>query len=433
MAKKPKTLDVPIGQLTESELNPRRTFDEDALKDLADSIAADGILQTLLVRPLRLVNGRELPGGYEVICGARRLRAATIAGAKTVPVRVRYDLDDVAALEAMVAENSQRADVAPLEESDAYEALLERGRDVAAIAAKLGRSESYVRARLRLQRLGPEGRMLLEHGLLTLTGALALAQLDAAPQRQAVEHMGPALRWPRVENWPDGFEGDEYGHWMPGVASGQHVRAAIKRACRVLAEAPWDLADAQLVPNAGACASCPRRTAAQAELFGDADGEDLCLDGACWEAKVDGWWTARRAELEAAGATVLEGDAGELSAKSREGPGVVLVTVVVAARRELTDVGREQNAHEVFDLLAELDALTADQLVAFEVIWSPAAEDDRMSTAELEALYPEVSRLDEVTVGGRVFCEYCGGPYPDELRACAHCGAPNPNPAHADA
>jgi len=130
---------------------------------------------------------------------------------------------------------------------------------------------------------------------------------------------------------------------------------------------------------------------------------------------------------------VLEGDAGELSAKSREGPGVVLVTVVVAARRELTDVGREQNAHEVFDLLAELDALTADQLVAFEVIWSPAAEDDRMSTAELEALYPEVSRLDEVTVGGRVFCEYCGGPYPDELRACAHCGAPNPNPAHADA
>ena len=311
MAKKPKTLDVPIGQLTESELNPRRTFDEDALKDLADSIAADGILQTLLVRPLRLVNGRELPGGYEVICGARRLRAATIAGAKTVPVRVRYDLDDVAALEAMVAENSQRADVAPLEESDAYEALLERGRDVAAIAAKLGRSESYVRARLRLQRLGPEGRMLLEHGLLTLTGALALAQLDAAPQRQAVEHMGPALRWPRVENWPDGFEGDEYGHWMPGVASGQHVRAAIKRACRVLAEAPWDLADAQLVPNAGACASCPRRTAAQAELFGDADGEDLCLDGACWEAKVDGWWTARRAELEAAGATVLEGDAAK--------------------------------------------------------------------------------------------------------------------------
>jgi len=137
--------------------------------------------------------------------------------------------------------------------------------------------------------------------------------------------------------------------------------------------------------------------------------------------------------VRASDGTVTEGEAGALSAKSHEGPGVVLVTVVVAARRELVDVRREQDAGEVFDLLAQLDGLTAQQLVAFEVIWSPSAEDDRMSTAELEALYPEVSRLDEVTVGGRVFCEYCGGPYPDELTACSHCGAPNPNPAHAGA
>ena len=59
-----------------------------------------------------------------------------------------------------------------------------------------------------------------------------------------------------------------------------------------------------------------------------------------------------------------------------------------------------------------------------EVVWSPAAEDDRMSTAELEQHYPELEKLDEKAIAGRVFCAHCSGPFPMELLACPHCGAP---------
>ncbi|MEZ4339877.1 MAG: DUF1517 domain-containing protein [Sandaracinaceae bacterium] len=112
--------------------------------------------------------------------------------------------------------------------------------------------------------------------------------------------------------------------------------------------------------------------------------------------------------------------------KSHEGPGAVVVTLIVAARRELLDVQRDADANEIHRLLASLRTSSVADLVALEVVWSPADENDRMSTAELEARYPELARLDEASVGGRVFCGYCAGPYADELPQCPHCGAPHP-------
>lgn len=313
--KKPKTLDVPIDQLTESTLNPRRTFDDRQVADLARSIEADGILQTLLVRPMK-VEGRTLDG-YEVLCGARRLRAASIAGLPQLPVRVRFDLDDDAdALEAMITENSQRADVAPLEEADAYQSLIARGRDVAAISAKLGRSESYVRARLRLTSLCAEGRALLERELLSLTAALALAQLDEAGQRELIHDLAEERAWPWVCSGPTdteqflrelGEERDEgiYGSRLPATA--KDIASTLRRHHRDLSKAPWSLEDAGLVASAGACTGCPKRTGAQAELF-DAGTDDTCLDRGCWESKIEALWCIRRKAAEAEGVTVAEGE-----------------------------------------------------------------------------------------------------------------------------
>ena len=122
--------------------------------------------------------------------------------------------------------------------------------------------------------------------------------------------------------------------------------------------------------------------------------------------------------------TVTRTDAGEHSAHPHEGEGVVVVTLLVAARCELIDVYEGTDATAVTELLTHLGALTPKQLVALEVVWSPAAEDDRMSTAELEGRYPELHKLDEESIGGRVFCDYCRGPYAEELLVCPHCGAP---------
>ncbi|MCB9627875.1 MAG: DUF1517 domain-containing protein [Sandaracinaceae bacterium] len=114
----------------------------------------------------------------------------------------------------------------------------------------------------------------------------------------------------------------------------------------------------------------------------------------------------------------------EQRASREEGEGVVVVTLLVAAHRELIDVADVTDANEVRHLLDQVIALDGDSLAVLEVIWSPADEDDRMSTAELEVLYPELRRINEQTLAGRVFCAFCAAPFAKELAVCPHCGAP---------
>ena len=108
--------DLPLSILTESKTNPRRFFEDSALKELAASIRSQGVLSPLLVRPLT-------ERSFEIVAGARRYRAAQLAEAETVPVRI-VNLTDAEALEAQLIENLQRRDVHPLEEAQGFRALL---------------------------------------------------------------------------------------------------------------------------------------------------------------------------------------------------------------------------------------------------------------------------------------------------------------------
>ena len=117
---------LPLSLLHESTTNPRRTFDETKLIELADSIRTHGLIQPITVRP----HGE----GYEIVAGARRFRASLLAEVPEVPVCIK-ELDDRAALEVQIIENAQRADVHPYEEASGYKRLLDLpGYDVAAIA-----------------------------------------------------------------------------------------------------------------------------------------------------------------------------------------------------------------------------------------------------------------------------------------------------------
>jgi hypothetical protein len=104
---------------------------------------------------------------------------------------------------------------------------------------------------------------------------------------------------------------------------------------------------------------------------------------------------------------------------------VVLVTIVVAARSELFTVAAIGDGEQLRQALESLSARGAHDLVAIEIVWQPADPDDRMSSVELEAKYPAPTlfKLGDALVG-KVFCAYCGGPYPAELLGCPHCGAP---------
>lgn len=196
---------LPTGRLVASDLNPRKTFDETATAELADSIAAQGLLQNLVVRPLPAKRGRAT---HEVVAGGRRLRALQLlvkqkrmAAGATVPVRV-IDEDDDNARAIAILENLQRADVPPVEEGDAFRQLVDAGWKTAHIAERIGKTPRYVQNRIKVvDRLATPARDALADGRINLAQAEAIC--DAAPelQEEAIECItGGHGHWQREED-----------------------------------------------------------------------------------------------------------------------------------------------------------------------------------------------------------------------------------------
>ncbi|MCB9597098.1 MAG: DUF1517 domain-containing protein [Sandaracinaceae bacterium] len=120
-------------------------------------------------------------------------------------------------------------------------------------------------------------------------------------------------------------------------------------------------------------------------------------------------------------------DGPAMRARADEGRGLVVVSAVIGSTIALPRLREAPSREALPSVLRAIDALAPEQLVAFEIIWSPAAEDDRMSSYELERLYPELRRLDDDPELGGVACAHCGAPFPAEIGACPACGAPRPD------
>ena len=173
--------DLPLSVLTESKTNPRRFFEDSALKELAESIRSQGVLSPLLVRPLT-------ERSFEIVAGARRYRAAQLAEADTVPVRI-VNLTDAEALEAQLIENLQRRDVHPLEEAQGFRALLNLNDpkySIDQIAAKTGKSPAYCAQRVKLTELTAAVTEAFAKDEIGVGHALLLAKLQPAEQEQAL-------------------------------------------------------------------------------------------------------------------------------------------------------------------------------------------------------------------------------------------------------
>jgi ParB family chromosome partitioning protein len=159
---------VPIAELKPSGLNPRREFADAELAELADSIRAKGLVQPIVVRPDRR------RGGFEIVAGERRWRAAQRAAVHTVPVIVR-DIGDVEALEFALIENVQRADLNPMEEAAGYNELIERhAYTQEKLSEVVGKSRSHVGNTLRLLRLPAGVQALVRQGELSAGAARAI-------------------------------------------------------------------------------------------------------------------------------------------------------------------------------------------------------------------------------------------------------------------
>lgn len=169
---------LPVKDLMESRTNPRKIFDDEELQALAVSIGAHGILVPLIVREV-------VGSAHEIVAGARRYRAAKIAGLATVPC-VIVDYDEILSMEAQLIENVQRKQLHPLDEAEGYQKLLAAGGyKVEFLAMRIGKTAPQIWALLKYLDLAPEQQELFRKGVLTRGQATALARLPQALQKDA--------------------------------------------------------------------------------------------------------------------------------------------------------------------------------------------------------------------------------------------------------
>ena len=168
---KNEVVSLKISQIEPNRNQPRRSFDEDALQELAQSISEHGVLQPILVRPM-------IYGGYQIVAGERRYRASRIAGLTEMPAIIR-ELSDSETMQLALIENLQRSDLTPLEEAKGYQTLIdEYGFSQEDVARTVGKSRSAVANTLRLIGLPDEVKDLLEEGKLSAGHARALLIVD---------------------------------------------------------------------------------------------------------------------------------------------------------------------------------------------------------------------------------------------------------------
>jgi len=176
----PSLRDIPVQTIRPNPHQPRRFFDEEGLRELAASISHIGVLQPILVRPA--------DGGYELIAGERRWRAAGIAQLETIPAIVRTT-DDMSSMEQALVENLHRADLTPLEEAAAYHQLIDDfGFTHEQVADRVGKSRSAVSNALRLMGLPGEIQQFVNDGRLSARHARTLLSVDDRDTQLRLAH-----------------------------------------------------------------------------------------------------------------------------------------------------------------------------------------------------------------------------------------------------
>ena len=259
--------DLDLKNVFPSEMNYRKKMDKKGLEELTESIKQKGVLQPIIVRPIK---GN---GHYEIIAGHRRYQAAMSAGLETIPAIIE-SFDDEAALEVAMTENSQREDVNPIDEATGFKRMIDTGTEPETIASKIGRTVGYVMGRVKLLDLCKEAQAAILKGKISLGHAQVLLRLRSKnEQRQLLAAM---------------LDGD--GMTVSGAKS------IVRRHSLSLNLAPFDTND---------CLSCQYRSGNQAMLFPELKDTDECSDPACYAKKIQAHYEAQAKEKEEQGFRVI--------------------------------------------------------------------------------------------------------------------------------
>lgn len=252
---------IPLNNVVPSPTNPRKSFDEAKTIELSESIKEKGVLQPILVRQ----KGEK----YEIVCGERRFRASRMVQGvfgdrNTIPAIIR-DLSDQEVREMQLIENFQREDVHPMEEAVAIKAAVESGKySINDVAAKVGKSLSYIKQRMKLNELSDKWQKVCFDNRMSITDALKIASLPAKTQSELYKDQMSDREGARFE----------LNNWTFNKYLGK------------LREASFDLYDETLDKKAGPCTKCPFNSAVS-KLFADSDDAAICNNISCFKHKSD--------------------------------------------------------------------------------------------------------------------------------------------------
>lgn len=335
---------IAIDQLHESPFNPRRTFIEEGLEELATDIRQLGVHSPLLVRPRvpALFVGTDDPNaqcGFELVFGHRRLRASRLAGLTELPCMVRA-LSDEQVKRMQISENLERENVHPFEEAEGFHALMrDHGVSAEDLVAQTGKSRTYIYSRLKLLQAIPSVRQACLQGQFDAEAALLIAR----------------VRHPKLQE--RALKAIEKKYWSledGGKRSYRQIKELLASLFTLdLKRAIFDTEDATLVPSAGVCSTCDKLSGNAPEYTdltqrrevypGHFEGgkDNLCTDHTCWETKHKAHLVREAERLRDAGKVVVDGNKAKaaLSAdgKTVKGAYVDLETV----KRALKAAGKK--------------------------------------------------------------------------------------------
>lgn len=257
---------IQVTDICPSELNPRKSFDQESLAELAQNIKENGLVQPITIR--KRPKGSEPK--YEIVCGERRYRATVLNGSSEIQCIIK-ELDDKQAFAAMIIENLQRKDIDPMEEASALSKLYNDGTmNTTELAKMLGKSVSFVVSRIQLNNIIPEFVQLMRDGTLYLVHLLDICKLTEEQQKILYEAcFSPAC----IARWTKKILKMEILHDMID----EHVM-------NFLDTAKFNPSDTSFSCSK-CCEQCPFNTKNKPESFKDTD-RPRCMDASCFTQKT---------------------------------------------------------------------------------------------------------------------------------------------------
>ncbi len=267
---------IPLEQIVPSPHNPRKSFSEEGLAELAQSIERHGLLHPILVAP-------RASHRYQIVGGERRWRACQRLGRVSIECFVR-DLDEKSAISIALMENVQRSGLNPIEEAAGLQAMIDVGKmSLREAASVVGKGRDYIARMLLLNRLPEAAKEAIRTGRMGRRTGWYIARIPLAELRSLMTSEALSKR----------------------LSTTEVAKVVLEHYLLDLRKADFPLHSPDLLPDASSCLECPRRTGNAKDLYSDISDPMICTDPDCFARKREADWSRRCRQAQAEGKEVL--------------------------------------------------------------------------------------------------------------------------------